>query len=77
MSWQTAIGGTLSSTVTVAEHVEIFPFTSVTVSVTVLAPTLAHVNVFGDTAMLAIAQLSVLPPSTSAATIEAFPEASN
>ena len=35
-SWQSAIGATLSSTVIVAVHVDTFPFTSVTVSVTTL-----------------------------------------
>ena len=34
----------LSSTVTVAVHVDAFPLGSVTVRVTVLAPTSAHVN---------------------------------
>ena len=38
-----------------------FPFTSVTVSVTVLAPTLAQVNVDGLTVIVAMPQLSVEP----------------
>ena len=54
-----------------------FPFTSVTVSVTVLAPTLLQSKVFGLTAKDAIPQLSVEPPSTSAAVILALPEASS
>jgi|ERR1035437_1673936 hypothetical protein len=53
-----------------------FPFKSVTVSVTVLTPTFAHVNAFGDALSDAMPQLSKLPPSISEATIVAFPELS-
>ena len=42
--WHTATGATKSCTVTVAEQVAVLLFTSVTVSVTVLLPTLAQVN---------------------------------
>ena len=42
--WHTATGATKSCTVTVAVHWLWLPFTSVTVSVTVLLPTLAQVN---------------------------------
>ena len=42
--WQSAIGATLSSTVMVEVHVLLLPLTSVTVKVTVLAPTLAQVK---------------------------------
>jgi hypothetical protein len=77
MFWQIAVGSTLSWTVTVARHVETFPFTSVTVSVTVFAPTLEQLNVFGETDNEAIPQLSVEPPSTSIASIDVFPLASN
>ncbi len=77
MSWQNTFGATLFSTVTVAVHVDTFPFTSVTVSVTVFAPSSAQVNVLGSTTIEAIAQLSELPPSTSVAVIEAFPVASS
>ena len=38
-----------------------FPFTSIIVRVTVLAPTLAQVNVLGETVIVAIPQLSVEP----------------
>ncbi|MFD2725848.1 hypothetical protein, partial [Hyunsoonleella rubra] len=44
MSWQIAVGATLSSTVTVAVHVEVLLLLSVTVRVTVLVPTSAQVN---------------------------------
>ena len=67
----------LSSTVTVAVHVELFPASSVTVSVTVLAPTCEQSNAVWSTVMLVITPLSVLPPSMSAATMLAFPEASS
>ncbi len=52
ISWHKAVGATLSNTFTVAVQVDVFPFTSVTVSVTVLLPRLAHVNVDGLTAIL-------------------------
>ncbi len=77
MSWHKAVGGMLSSTSTFAVHVEMFPFTSVTVSVTEFEPTSPQVNPDGTIAMLSTAQLSAEPLSISAATIEAFPVASN
>ena len=49
---------------------------SVTVSVTVLAPISAQVNAVFE-AEIEKSQLSVYPPSISAATIDAFPEASS
>ena len=45
ISWQTATGAILSSTVTVAVQLSLLPLPSVTVRVTVLAPTSAQVNV--------------------------------
>ena len=63
-------------TVTVALHVDTFPLPSVTVKVTVLAPTLEQSNVLGDTDTDAIAQLSVEPLSMSAVVMEALPKAS-
>ena len=54
-----------------------FPFTSVTVKVTTLAPTSAHVNVFGEATSEAIPQLSLEPASISAPVIETLPVASN
>ena len=44
-----------------------------TVNVTVFDPRLAQVKLFGDTLRLAIPQPDVLPPSTSAAEIDALP----
>ena len=49
----------MSTTVTVDVHVELFPFTSMTVIVTVFAPMFAHVNAVGVTAKLAIPQASL------------------
>ncbi len=66
-----------SSTVTIAVHVELFPFTSVTVSTTEFEPTSSQSKLVGVALNEATAQLSVLPPSTSAATIEALPAASS
>src|SRR5258708_4808618 len=62
-----AVGGVLSTTVTVAVQVATFLLLSVTVKVTVFGPTLAQVKVFGLTLRLLMPQISLLPPSTSAA----------
>lgn len=75
ISWQIATGGVMSFTVTVAVQVETFPFTSVTVNVTVFAPTFEQEKLFGDTLIEAIPQLSELPLLTWAAVIVAAPEA--
>src|SRR5690606_21389470 len=77
MFWQTAVGATLSSTVTTVVQVLEFPLTSVTVSVTVFEPTSAQVKSVTSMLVLAIAQLSALPLSTSAAVILAIPLASS
>ena len=74
---QVIVGAILSSTVTVVVQVEVFPFTSVTVSVTVLSPISAHENVSGETESVAIPQASVEPPSTSAPVIVTVPFASS
>jgi len=58
-----AVGGTLSSTVTVAVQVETFPLSSVTVKVTVFAPISLQSKVAGLTAILNIPQLSEEPLS--------------
>ena len=52
-------GVTVSFTVTVAVPVCTFPFTSVTVNVTVLAPTFEQVNEVGETVTVAIPQASL------------------
>ena len=77
MFWQSAVGSTLSSIVTSAVQTEVFPFESVTVSVTVLTPRSSQSKVDGLGASVTEPQLSVEPPSTSADTIVAFPVASN
>ena len=77
ISWHTATGGTLFSTVTIAVQVLEFPFTSVTVKVTVLVPTSAQVNILGDATKVSIPQASVLPPSISAPVMVAIPLTSN
>ena len=74
---QTMVGGMLSSTVTIVVHCELFPFTSVTVSVTVLGPTLLQSKSVMSIEELAIPQASVLPLSISATVILAIPFASN
>ena len=63
----------MSFTVTVVVQVETLPASSVTVSVTVLAPTLAQVKVLGNTDILAIVQLSLLLLPTWAAVSAARP----
>ena len=70
-------GKTLSSTVTVAVPVETLLLISVTVKVTVFAPTLAHVNELGETVIDLIPQASDEPLLTSATTIEPLPVAFN
>src|SRR5690606_36120346 len=72
-----ATGATLSSTVTIVIQVEVFPFTSITVNVTVFGPTSAQVKSVTSIEVLAIPQASVEPPSTSAAVMEALPFASS
>ena len=76
-SCATAVGAILSCTVTTAVAVLLLPFTSVTVKVTVFAPTFAHVKLFGDTVMVAIEQLSDEPLFTCAAVTLAVPAAFN
>lgn len=66
-------GAMLSTTVTVAVQVETFPFTSVTVRVTVLLPTLAQLNVLGETVTDAMPQLSLDPLLIWEAVIDAVP----
>ncbi len=73
VSWQTATGSVVSETVTVLVQVLLLPFTSVTVSVTVLGPTLAQVNVVGVADSEAMLQLSELPLFTSAAVMATEP----
>src|SRR5262245_26337726 len=73
MFWQTMAGAVLSTTVTVAPHVLVLPFTSTTVRVTGLAPTLAQVKLFGETVLLAMPQASLALAVTLAAVIEAVP----
>jgi len=75
MLWQSAVGGVTSLTVTVAVQVDEFPFTSVTVSVTVFAPIFAQVNDEGETLMLAIPHASELPLLTCATVMVTFPAA--
>ena len=72
---QVTVGGVLSTTVTVAEQLALFPLGSVTVRVTEFGPLLAHVNVLGVTVRVAMAQLSLLPLSTSAPVMVALPDA--
>ena len=72
-SWQTAVGLVLSSTVTVAVQVEVLPLTSVTVRVTVLAPTFEQLKLDGATLIPARPQLSEEPLLMSDAVIVAEP----
>ncbi len=63
----------MSSTVTVAVSDAEFPFTSVTVSVTVFAPTSAHVNAVMSRDIEAIPNPSDDPLSICSALIVALP----
>ena len=73
ISWQVAVGGMVSNTVTVPVQVAVFPLLSSTVRVTVFAPTFAQVKAEIFKLKLLMLQLSELPLSTFAATIEALP----
>ena len=66
-----------SCTVTTAEQVEKFPLLSMTVRVTVFAPTFAQENELGATLIEAIPQASDEPLSIWAAVMEALPDASS
>jgi hypothetical protein len=55
----TVFGLSVSTTVTVAGALLKFPLLSNVVRVTVFVPRFEHVNVFGTTRILSIAQLSV------------------
>ncbi|SRX75318.1 hypothetical protein AEQU3_02312 [Aequorivita antarctica] len=70
---QLATGATLSSTVTTVVQVELLPFTSVTVRVTVFGPTSAQVKSDISIVVVATPQLSVLPFSISATVMLAIP----
>ena len=65
--------GIIPTTFTVAVFVEVFPLISLTVKVTLLAPMFPQPNVFGETLIEAIPQLSEEPLSTSVGTTEADP----
>src|SRR5438876_5122465 len=77
MFLHSAVGNTLSTTVTIALHVATLSLLSVTVSLTVFGPTLAQVNALLSMARLLIPQASLLPLLTSAAVMLAFPVASS
>src|SRR4030042_1076531 len=73
ISWQTATGEIVSMTVTVAVHWSVLPLLSVTVSVTVFAPTSTHAKSVTSSTMLAIPHASLLPLLISAAAIVTLP----
>src|SRR5690606_3625608 len=77
MFWQATTGAVTSSTVTIAVQLLVLPFTSVAVRVTLLSPTLLQSKMSMSIEMFATPHWSVLPPSTSAATIPALPNSSN
>src|SRR5882724_3493552 len=72
----TTVGAVTSCTVTVAEALAELPLLSVTVRVTVLAPTLVQSKLYGLTTRLATEQLSLEPLSTWAAVMLTWPLAS-
>ena len=77
MSFANATGLTVSSTVTTAVTVALFPLLSVAVKVTVLGPTSAQVKLVTSKPKEAIPQASEEPLLISAVLILAFPAASN
>ncbi len=68
-----ATGAILSTTVTMASQLSSFPASSVTVSVTVFPPKLAHVKVVMSISRDTIEQASKEPLSTSFAVMMAVP----
>ena len=77
ISWHTAVGAILSSTVTTEVHADTFPLLSSTVSVTVLGPTDAQSNEVMSIDTLDSPHASDEPASMSVSVIVAAPEASN
>ena len=75
--WHIATGATLSSTVTIEEHVDTFPLMSVTVNITVLAPMFEQSNVLISIVIESIPHASLEPLSICVAVIVANPCASN
>src|SRR5262245_29285214 len=73
---QWIIGGLTSCTWTVALHVDVAPYKSLTVSVTSLSPVSAQVKVLGETVIVSNPQAAVLPLFTSSAVMEAWPAVS-
>ena len=73
MFWHTAVGLVVSTTVTMAVHVELFAFASVTVNVTLFVPISAQVNDVMLGVKLDTPQLSLEPPSISDPVMVAFP----
>ena len=69
ISWHNAIGATLSSTVTIASQSAELPSSSITVKVTIFAPTSDISNSVSEADKIRSPQKSVLPPSISDATI--------
>ena len=76
-SWQTASGGTESTTVTVAVQVELLPLLSVTVRVTRFVPMLLQSKLVWLRLRLAMPQASVLPLLICAGSIVPWPLAFN
>ena len=75
--WQLATGATLSCTATVAVQVLVLPFTSVTVSTVVFAPTSLQANVLALMPTLATPQASLEPSLMAPAVVEPVPAPSN
>src|SRR5438445_13524339 len=75
MFLQTAVGGVTSFTVTVAVQDDLLPQASVTVSVTVFAPTFEQSKLLLSMANVTLPQVSLLPLSISLAAIVAWPDA--
>ena len=72
MSSQTAVGLMVSNTSTLAVQVLELPLLSITVSVTVLLPTLLQSNTFGLTNTVSTPQLALLPALMSEALLRSF-----
>ena len=77
MFWHITSGAIVSSTVTIATQLEIFPAASTTLNVTLFGPMLSHVKVSTSIVISGVSQSTTVPPLISEGVILAIPMASN
>ena len=77
MFWHIASGAIMSSTVTTATQLVMFPAASITLSVTLFGPISLHVKVSISIVIFGVSQSTTVPPLISEGVILAIPIASN